>query len=539
MLQHAVDHVLIREKQIFAYGWGFFPGSTIGKVVLQLQYEENVPCVEIEANYGNQRDDVRDSFPSIPEAANAGFLLFAETSEKKISRAELHWELLDGRVIKTFINLSQNDIHHGQISLARHYKVLALKALTLLRSSGPKALLKKIRRYTSGKPITSDATILTGLAERLETGPLAIVVDHDMGGGANIYRNGHIAERLSQGDRVLLFGFHVASLQYFVEFFEGPSSVRYAIESIEAFVFLLRTAKVRHILYNCAVSFRDPLSIVDMLVTLRQHVHCELLVTIHDYFAICPSHFLIDNKGVFCDVPEKSQCERCLPQHRDGFVSISGVKDITKWRESWSNLLAAADEVRMFSNSSKQLLQRAYPLLDQAAWRIVPHVLHTAMPKVKIQQQAILHIGVIGAIGKHKGSQIIHDMAQEILRKNLPIKITVIGTLEARVPNHIVTVTGPYEAARLSEMIENSGANVFLFPSIWAETFSYVSHELVEMGVPFACFNFGAPADLARSYDKGLILSSMNSGIILDELESFWASTIKMKKEVTWMRKTA
>ena len=42
------------------------------------------------------------------------------------------------------------------------------------------------------------------------------------------------------------------------------------------------------------------------------------------------------------------------------------------------------------------------------------------------------------------------------------------------------------------------------------------------MEVPFACFDLGAPADLAKRYKKGLILSSTNAGDILEELHDFW-----------------
>ncbi|MCU6434922.1 glycosyltransferase [Undibacterium sp. Jales W-56] len=394
-------------------------------------------------------------------------------------------------------------------------------------------------RYNTGRPQALDSSIWKKLIQQLQIRPCAIVIDQDMGGGASIYRHKHIAERIAQGENVLMLGFHIASLQYFVEFYDGVSSVRYSIASVEAFVYLLGHAKIQHILYNCAVSFRQPLNVVRMLVTLRKHVHCELQVVVHDYFAICPSHFLINDKGTFCGVPDETECARCLNAHTDGFVSVSSVRDIRQWRSTWSELLCAADDVRLFSEASQRLLQRAYPDLDQSKWRVQPHTLHTAVSKVSVTPTEELHIGVVGLIGKHKGAEIINALAREIQKRHSSIKITVIGTLEARVPGHIVNVTGPYQPKQLSSIIQGSGANVFLLPSIWAETFSYVSHELVDMGVPFACFNFGAPADLAKTYEKGLVLSSMQPAAVLDELERFWHQTVLQKKEVIWMSAVA
>lgn len=539
MLKHGVDHVLIRDNQLFAYGWGFSPSAVVSKLVLRLLFEKKSAYLEIEANYGQRRDDVSKVFANVPEAVNAGFLILADIGDKKIRRAELYWEFQNSPTIRTAVSLTQ--IHRqGQVaSKIDQYWLLAKKSLALLRAAGPRALINKVQRYRNGKPITADSAAWQNLTDTLQNEPFSVVVDHDIGGGANTYRHLYIRERLALDENVLLFGFHVASLQYFVEFYQKQSATRYSIESIEAFLFLLGNANIQHIMYNCAVTFRQPLSVVEMLVTLRKHVHCELLVTIHDYFAICPSHFLIDDKGVFCNVPDLNTCQHCLTAHKDSFVSFSGVRDIGRWRQTWSQLLIAADEVRLFSKASETLLKRAYPELDNSNWRLVPHTLHTAMQKVEILDKEHLHIGVVGVIGKHKGAQIITDLTKEIIKRQSNVKITIIGSIEAHLPANVVDVTGPYEAKNLPSFVKNSGANLFLFPSIWAETFSYVAHELVEMNVPFACFDFGAPADLARSYERGVVLSSIQPDLMLDEMEHFWQEKIKPKKAVVWMSTAA
>lgn len=539
MLKHGVDHVLIRDNQLFAYGWGFSPSAVVSKLVLRLLFEKKSAYLEIEANYGQRRDDVSKVFANVPEAVNAGFLILADIGDKKIRRAELYWEFQNSPTIRTAVSLTQ--IHRqGQVaSKIDQYWLLAKKSLALLRAAGPRALINKVQRYRNGKPITADSAAWQNLTDTLQNEPFSVVVDHDIGGGANTYRHLYIRERLALDENVLLFGFHVASLQYFVEFYQKQSAARYSIESIEAFLFLLGNANIQHIMYNCAVTFRQPLSVVEMLVTLRKHVHCELLVTIHDYFAICPSHFLIDAKGVFCNVPDLNTCQHCLTAHKDSFVSFSGVRDIGRWRQTWSQLLIAADEVRLFSKASETLLKRAYPELDNSNWRLVPHTLHTAMQKVEILDKEHLHIGVVGVIGKHKGAQIITELTKEIIKRQSNVKITIIGSIEAHLPASVVDVTGPYEAKNLPSFVKNSGANLFLFPSIWAETFSYVAHELVEMNVPFACFDFGAPADLARSYERGVVLSSIQPDLMLDEMEHFWQEKIKPKKAVVWMSTAA
>ncbi len=82
--------------------------------------------------------------------------------------------------------------------------------------------------------------------------------------------------------------------------------------------------------------------------------------------------------------------------------------------------------------------------------------------------------------------------------------------------------TGRYDKANLPSLIAQSGANIFLFPSIWPETFSYVTHELIACGVPLCCFDLGAPAEALDCYAAGLVLKQGVSALeMLTQMEEF------------------
>jgi glycosyltransferase involved in cell wall biosynthesis len=410
--------------------------------------------------------------------------------------------------------------------------MLLRKAITLVKSAGLRALLRKVARYFSNRPSGSSGNARTQIRQALTQRDICVIIDHDMGGGANIYRDEVIAKRRAAGQVVLLLGFHIATLQYFIEVIDGGPTRRHAVAQLDEVMHLVAAGDVRQIIYNCAVSFRAPLQVPALLVALQQQTNAPLLFLLHDYFAICPSHFLIDADGVFCGVPAPAVCSDCLIRHRDGFVSLSGIRDIAAWRQGWGTALAVANEIRVFSDASKAVLLRAYPSLRPASIQVLPHTLHTPLAPLHVASGEGLQIGVVGAVGRHKGAAIVAALAEEIQRRKLGIKIAVIGTLEAKVPREIVRVTGPYEAAQLPREIANSGANVFLFPSIWGETFSYTSHELIAMQLPFACFDFGAQADLARGYERGIVLNSMDAPEILDRLQEFWRHVYRLREAI-------
>ena len=140
-----------------------------------------------------------------------------------------------------------------------------------------------------------------------------------------------------------------------------------------------------------------------------------------------------------------------------------------------------------------------------------------------------LHIGVLGEIGPHKGGAIVQALSEEIIRQDADTRISVIGTLEADCDATVVSETGPYDASSLVDMVEASGANIFLFPSIWPETFSYVIGELMQLDVPIVCFDMGAPAERLRRYPKGKSIPFSDAPDILLQLNNFHAELTRPK----------
>ena len=74
-----------------------------------------------------------------------------------------------------------------------------------------------------------------------------------------------------------------------------------------------------------------------------------------------------------------------------------------------------------------------------------------------------------------------------------------------------MTVTGRYMRSELPDLVEHYGVDMVWFPSIWPETFSYVTEEVMDMGLPIACFDIGAPAERVRGYAGGLVLQNKDA----------------------------
>jgi glycosyltransferase involved in cell wall biosynthesis len=99
--------------------------------------------------------------------------------------------------------------------------------------------------------------------------------------------------------------------------------------------------------------------------------------------------------------------------------------------------------------------------------------------------------------------------------------VVVIGSLNAAVKSERLTVTGPYQRDDLVELVERHGVNMFFFPSVWPETFSYVVAEMIALGLPIVAFDLGAPGERLRNHGLARLCAETSGRAALAMLVEF------------------
>ena len=330
------------------------------------------------------------------------------------------------------------------------------------------------------------------------------------------------AEKIDEGATVVIFSFNIATLTYVLMVRNKQRNERFAIPGYDFLLGLAELINVKEVIYNTGVTFIHPEKLPILIAELKSKYHPRLTLLVHDFFMVCPSHYLLDDMGEYCGIPDIGRCQSCLVKNQQDYSSLFQSRDIIQWRALWGNVIDLADEVRTFSNNSLGLLQKAYPTLDSARTVVKPHTIEYLEHRtIQPTYTASLRIGVVGRIGYHKGAKVVQELADEIKARKLDIQIVVIGIIEAQCDQSVVRQTGSYKHEDLSTLIESSGVNIMLFPSIWPETFSYVVQELIELNLPVACFDLGAPAERLFNYAKGLILEDTAASATLNNLIAF------------------
>jgi glycosyltransferase involved in cell wall biosynthesis len=350
-----------------------------------------------------------------------------------------------------------------------------------------------------------------------------LLINHSYAGGASIYLKGLIEERLARGEAVLLFTYDLLARQFKLIHRYREHQADFAFSNLDELEDEFERVPIKNIFLNNLVTFPQPLEVVRLGARLKRRFHCSLTIALHDFYALCPSFNLLMTEGQFCNLPDIKICRRCLPGNFHVHVRTADSYDIDVWRNVWRSALRLADEVLCFSENSRSLLVKVYPFLRPEQVVVRPHELPTRfIRKPQYNLCAPLHIGVVGDLGFHKGSQMVIEVAKLLAEMSPGTDITVIGKLDREASVENLKLTGPFQAADLPGLLEKHGINMCLFPSVWPETFSYVCSELMELGMPLCCYDLGAQGDRVRRYELGHIIGEVSPEATVNEILQFY-----------------
>lgn len=508
----AIDSLSVRDGRIF--GWGWFLSARAATTRLELRIEQpGGQLTRLACQTTGGRADLAEAFPHLPHASNGGFLILGRLpSCTDSTEVELHAWLADGSEERVAVAGFPHRFGSPGGRAGRWAIILQLLRSGQFAALGKRLLAALARRFSAVRAARRGRRA----QHASRSGARTVVFDHAMGGGANHFREEKITEMIAQGDEVLLVSPHLQSLSYEIAHRNASSANVARYPTLRACLDALGACE--WVVVNDLVSFDDPLQVLAWIAE-RKAQGARTRFYLHDYFPACPVWTLVGRHGRYCGIPEFAECARCLAVNPTSFLTLLPTLEAPGWRQQWGSFLAAADEIVAFSRASVDVLGRAFPGLDVDRIAIRPHSLaYLPERRVRPNLDGDTVIAVVGTINVHKGAEIVAEMARIIERERLPARIVVIGTIDNVVASPALRVTGPYRADALAERLEAERVSVCLLPSIWHETFSYVTSELMHYGMPVAVFDLGAPAERVRAYELGCIIARIDAAAALDAL---------------------
>lgn len=351
--------------------------------------------------------------------------------------------------------------------------------------------------------------------KRCTRGRTFLFVTHTRGGGTERHVNDLVDGVVSAGAGVLFCRSEESvegrRVRLSFPLLDVPNlpPVEMSSDGVDAFVDALRASGVIHVHVQHLADFPSESAEFFRLAAARLGVPYD--VTIHDYLAICPRITLIDASGYYCGEPEEDACARCLANAGPQVEAIP----IWLWRARYEHLLRDARAVFVPDDDVATRLRRYVP---SAQYVVRPHpeparardlrpAETLAVPQI-LNGTLVRRVGLVGAIGPHKGSRLLAQCARIVREQNLPLSFSVLGftDIDDELRALGVTISGPYRDDEADTLLAGAQCDFVWYPSVWPETYCYALSIALRAGVFPVAFDFGAIAARLRALEWGQLM---------------------------------
>jgi GT2 family glycosyltransferase len=258
------------------------------------------------------------------------------------------------------------------------------------------------------------------------------------------------------------------------------------------------------------------------------------ILSLHDYYLICPSYNLIDYQENFCfENKTIENCKVCIQK-----IFNQGEELKLQWSALCQNLIADANLIIAPSKTAISYFEREYPQLNiHEKSKVIRHGIVNQVNMNKVNQlmdareinnkqntnksHQTLKIALVGSINIAKGAKIFSDLIDIISQKQELVNsftFEIIGRFNLTLPPHIknVKMHNAYNREELGILLKD--IDVAIFPNIWAETYCLTIDEVLSNGVPVIATSVNAASDRIKEYDAGWVCNSTSANDFLDTL---------------------
>jgi glycosyltransferase involved in cell wall biosynthesis len=224
------------------------------------------------------------------------------------------------------------------------------------------------------------------------------------------------------------------------------------------------------------------------------------VITLHDYYFVCPQITLRDHAGKPCNVRPSKDCDHCVAVLKP---AARHLKPVAAHRAAMTKIAAGAERVFTPSASARDLLVRG---LGSIPITVAPHADRGPLALARPASGGTRTIVTIGAFSADKGAVILAEVIRDAGERSLPLRFVLAGPATWEKPPKNVTVLGPYDRDAIADILVRVGGHIAFLPSIVAETYMFSLSECVRAGYFPVVFDIGAQAERVRQLGWGSVL---------------------------------
>lgn len=224
---------------------------------------------------------------------------------------------------------------------------------------------------------------------------------------------------------------------------------------------------------------------------------------LHDYTWVCPKSFLVDHHGMYCGLQSGEACQRCIAAN-PGFIQLS-----TEHLRSLTHVLLRGSRVLAPSKDVVRRYQILFPdvaiFLDETFAKIDRQIMveQHAMSSVQSpwRQGGKPRVGIVGPLTPHKGLDRVLQLLQ-LEDASKGVEFLVFGSAPDELKEFGVVILGEFTPGTLPLLINQFQPDVWFFPSLAPETYSFALTEAILTDSTIIAPNFGAFIERSKNHSQ-------------------------------------
>ncbi len=240
-----------------------------------------------------------------------------------------------------------------------------------------------------------------------------------------------------------------------------------------------------------------------MFLELLKELNIVYVVTIHDYYFLNKNPFIADIDNSSLDTHTKN---------------LSTYPNFTQRKYFLQNAC-----IVIFPSVSTKIIFDNFINLPNT--RVAYHLEKirdiNTNPKKFIKKRKYI-IGVLGAIGEHKGSHFLLELINVCVQEMLLVDFFLIGYSSNSKLLNVIQSTGSYRTEELQFLIKECRCDMIFFSCGAPETYSYTLSYAIESGLPIIAPNLGAfPERLSQRNHVLFYEHSLSATSLVPQLKNF------------------
>lgn len=258
-----------------------------------------------------------------------------------------------------------------------------------------------------------------------------------------------------------------------------------------------------------------------------------VVLSLHDFFFACARIHLVDNHSRLCPGPDRG--ERCV-----ACLHMETTADEARRRfQYFEGLLRIPQRVIVPSRFLADRMSDLFPFLEPRLQVLAPGTVPVQYKRRDDREGGRLRVLYIGALAAHKGPHLLIQAAHGLPADSFAVSLygeraadwpAYADRLEADAADLSVRFCGTYAHDKLSTILAQY--DVLVVPSLCEETFSLVTREALQAGLPVIAARRGALPAVIRDGVNGLLFEAENVDDLRRCLERLRTDT-RLREQLT------